>query len=104
MPPTSPEDVYKAKLQARVRQEKNNPDLVVDFKNGNLNQHMANDGQAQIVVLLAAADSADNFGLSLNQQGKNTVRQSIGRNTAYADALGVMDLAVSEGSDPKQPG
>lgn len=103
MPPRAPEDVYKEKLQARMRQEKNNPGLVIDFKNGNLNQHMANDGQAQIVVLQATADSADDFGLVLNQQGKNTVRQSITRNTAYADAIGVMDTAVSEGSDPKQP-
>ena len=103
MPPNSPEDVYKEKLQARVRQEKNNPGLALDFKNGNLNQHMANDGQAQIVVLLATADSADSFGLTLNQQGKNMVRQSIARNTSYVDAIGVMDSACSEGADPKKP-
>jgi len=102
MAPRTPEDVYKEKLQNRVRQEKHNPALVIDFKNGRLNQHMADDGQAQIVVLLATSDSADDFGLVLNQTGKNTVRQSISRNTAYADAIVVMDTAVSEGSDPKE--
>ena len=103
MPPRTPEDIYKEKLQNRVRQEKDNPTLVIDFKNGNLNQHMASDEQAQAVVLLATSDSADEFGKVLNQQGKTTVRRSIGRNTAYADAVGVMDTAVSEGSDPQEP-
>jgi hypothetical protein len=103
MPPRTPEDVYKEKLQDRVRREKNNPTLVIDFKNGNLNQHMADDGQAQVVVLLATSDSADEFGKVLNEDGKKTIRQSITRNTAYADAIGVMDTAVSEGSVPKEP-
>lgn len=103
MAPTTPEDVYKKELQDRVRQEKNNPTLVIDFKNGNLNQHMTSDEQAQVVVLLAASDSADEFDKVLNEMGKKTVRQSITRNTAYADAIGVMDTAVSEGSVPKEP-
>lgn len=104
MAPTTPEDVYKEKLQERVRQEKNNPTLVIDFKNGKLNQHMADDPQAQIVVLLATADSANEFGKVLNDDGKRTVRQSITRDTAYSDALSVMDTAVSEGSDLQEPG
>lgn len=102
MPPRTPEDVYKEKLQNRVRDERNNQTLKLDFKNGKLNQHVASDSQAQIVVLLATSDSATELGLKLNSQGKKIVRQSISRNTAYADAIGVMDTAVSEGADPEE--
>lgn len=101
MPPRKPEDVFKAKLQNQVRRLKGDPDLVVDFKNGKLNQHAADETEAQFVVMKACEDSADAFGKVLNSKGRNTVRSSIRHNTAYSSAIGVMKTAVSEGAEFK---
>lgn len=101
MPQRKPEDVFKEKLQNQVRRLKDDPDIVVDFKNGKLNQHAADDAQAQLVVMLASEDSADAFGKVLNSKGRKTVRSSISRNTSYSAALGVMRTAVSEGAEFK---
>ena len=99
--PTTPEDVYKDALQNQVRITKNDPTIVIDFKNGKLNQHMADNNEAQVVVLEATEVAADQFERVLNQTGKNKIRNSISRDTSYATAIDVMDTAVSEGADPK---
>ena len=96
------EDVFKNALQDRVREVKGNPNLVLDFKNGKLNQHVATDEQAQAVVIDATAAAADHFDLRLNSTGRQIIRGSISVNTGYGSAVGVMDQAVSKGSDPKE--
>jgi hypothetical protein len=101
MPAKTPEDIYKENLQNQVRRLRNDASIVVDFKNGKLNQHTVDDDEAQFVVMTASEDSAEVFDRVLNAKGRKTVRDSIKRNTSYATALGVMDTAVAEGSTPK---
>lgn len=101
MAPKTPEDVYKEKLLKQVRRLRDNPAIVIDFKNGKLNQHTVDDDEAQFVVMAASEDSAEVFDRVLNARGRKTVRDSIKRNTPYSAALGVMDTAVAEGSTPR---
>ena len=96
------EDVLKNALQNRVRLVTNNPALVLDFKNGKLNQHVASNDQAQVVVIDATANAADQFGLVLNSAGRQIIRSSITLGTGYGAAVTVMDEAVSKGTDDKE--
>jgi hypothetical protein len=96
------EDVLKNALQDRVRKERNNPTLVLDFKNGKLNQHVGTDEQAQAVVIDASSNAADQFGLVLNSKGRQIIRSSITLGTGYGAAVTVMEEAVSKGADAKE--
>ena len=95
------EEVFKHALQQRVRKFKNNSSLNLDFKNGKLNQHMATDDQARVVVTDATGAAANHFDRVLNSTGRQIVRGSISVNTGYGAAVAVMDNAVANGTDPK---
>ena len=95
------EEVLKKALQDRVRRFRNNPNLLLDFKNGALSQDVASDDQARVVVTDATVSAADDFGRKLNTTGRQTIRGSISIDTGYGDAVAVMDEAISNGSDPK---
>ena len=95
------EDIFKNALQERVRKFKNNPSLSLDFTNGKLNQHIATDDQARVVVTDATSAAAKQLDRVLNSTGRQIVRDSISVNTGYGAAVKVMDDAFSNGTDPK---
>jgi len=95
------EDVLKNALQERVRIFRQDPDLVLDFDNGALSQDVATDDQARGVVIDATASAGSELGRVLNSTGRQIIRGSVSRQTAYGDAIDVMDDAISNGSNPK---
>lgn len=98
--PVTPQDIMKEELTSRVRRLKGNPALKLDFKNGKFNQHMVSDLQAQQVTVEAAETAARRFQLALNGDGRRIVRESIAVGTKYGDAIGVMESALTDGTDP----
>ena len=94
------ENVLKNALQDRVRRFRKNPALVLDFKNGALSQDVATDEQARGVVIDATGSAASVLGRVLNPAGRQTIRGSISIDTGYGTAVGVMDEAIANGSDP----
>jgi len=96
----TPEDIMKEELTNRVRRLKGNPSLKLDFKNGKFNQHMVNDLEAQQVTVEAAESAATRFQLSLNGEGRQIIRSSVTLGTKYGDAIGVMESALTDGTDP----
>ena len=96
------EEVLKNALQARVRQVKKNPGLMLDFENGRLSQHVATNDQARVVVIDATASAANHFDRVLNSAGRQIVRGSISIETGYGDAVAVMDNALSNGTSPEE--
>jgi hypothetical protein len=95
------EEVLKNALQDRVRRFRKDPGLTLDFKNGQLSQHIARDEQAQVVVIEATDSAANHFKRELNSTGRQIVRGSISIKTGYGDAVAVMDDALSNGTNPK---
>ena len=95
------EEVLKNALQARVRKLRHDATIVLDFKNGRLSQDVATDDQARVIVIDATNSAANDLGRILNSSGRQTIRDSIAIDTGYGDAVGVMDEAISNGSNPK---
>ncbi|HYW71169.1 MAG TPA: hypothetical protein VE961_09050 [Pyrinomonadaceae bacterium] len=94
----TPEDVMRDALQSRVRVFRHDPALVLDFDNGQFNQHMVSDDQARQVTVEATETAAAEFGKTLQTAGRQIVRTSITVDTGYGDAIGVMRQAIVEGA------
>lgn len=95
------EEVLKNALQARVRQVPPNSNVVLDFENGQLSQHLANNEQAHVVVSDATNSAANQFNRVLNSDGRQIIRDSISIETGYGDVVDVMDDALSNGTNPR---
>jgi hypothetical protein len=99
MTPISPTDVYKQELNRVIKQVLNDQSVSINFNTATMSQHVANNQQAQSVVVEATRNSAQRLvNAVLSQEGVDVILNKVSRNTAYSAVLGVMSEAVNKGT------